>query len=438
LPVSYQWQQRFERWKKATGWFGGGENQPRPKLCPACGSLVGIRATRCHECGANLRFSLAALSKGLSGFFGGQAPATTGILIVNVAMFVVSWMATVGTGEMGKINILWGMGGEALYRLGASNPFGIYVLHEWYRLVTAMFLHLGLLHIGMNMMVLLDIGPVVEELYGSPRFLFLYISTGIAGFALSSFRHNAAVGASGAIMGIIGAMIAITTKRSGASMQALRGRLISWVVTIFALGLLRIVPVDNWGHFGGLAAGFAIGKLFLDRLPMNAKERNRAYALGWLAGAAALASFVLMFLHYRDKLPGQDESRNGCCSSHGNGCGSVATEWFAGVQSVELMEPHSIVVVSLHTPKEKLWGELLSIHAAGITLRGIDLNSFDHFVNQINSADQERTGLPTLFFPMTRVERIALDESSGSIPSLSEMFARKTGQQISAYLSQFA
>jgi hypothetical protein len=102
------------------------------------------------------------------------------------------------------------------------------------------------------------------------------------------------------------------------------------------------------------------------------------------------------------------------------------------------MEPHSIIVVSLHTPKEKLWGELLAITPAGITLRGIDLNSFDHFVNQINGPDSERTGLPTLFFPMTRVERIALDEASGSIPSLSEVFARKAGKRITEYLAQFA
>ena len=80
------------------------------------------------------------------------------------------------------------------------------------------------------------------------------------------------------------------------------------------------------------------------------------------------------------------------------------------------MEPHSIVVVSLHTPKEKVWGELIAIHQAGITLRGIDLNSFDDFVRRINGPEGERIGLPTLFFPMNRVERIALDEPSGAIP----------------------
>ena len=63
------------------------------------------------------------------------------------------------------------------------------------------------------------------------------------------------------------------------------------------------------------------------------------------------------------------------------------------------MDPHSIVVISLHTPKEKLWGELLSINQSGVTMRGIDLNSFDHFVNQINGPDSERTGIANAVFP---------------------------------------
>lgn len=102
------------------------------------------------------------------------------------------------------------------------------------------------------------------------------------------------------------------------------------------------------------------------------------------------------------------------------------------------MDAHSIVVVSLHTPKEKLWGELLAINSSGITLRGIDLNSFDHFVNQINDPEGDHIGLPTLFFPMLRVERVALDEPSGSIPSMSEIFARKVGRTLADYLENFA
>jgi hypothetical protein len=102
------------------------------------------------------------------------------------------------------------------------------------------------------------------------------------------------------------------------------------------------------------------------------------------------------------------------------------------------MDLHSIIVVSLHSPKEKFWGELLVLNQAGITVRGIDLNSFDHFVRAINEPDGERVGFPTIFFPMNRVERISLDESTGSIPSMAELFQRKIGRSLSEYLAQFA
>jgi len=102
------------------------------------------------------------------------------------------------------------------------------------------------------------------------------------------------------------------------------------------------------------------------------------------------------------------------------------------------VQPRSIVVVSLQNPKEKLWGELLEVHPAGVTLRAIDLNSFDDFIRRILDPEGERVALPTLFFPMNRVERVALDEPSGSIPSMAELFERKVGLPISEYLAQFA
>ena len=102
------------------------------------------------------------------------------------------------------------------------------------------------------------------------------------------------------------------------------------------------------------------------------------------------------------------------------------------------MEPHSIVVVSLHSPKERLWGELVDISNAGVTVRGIDVGSFDDFVSQVLHPDGDRIGLPTLFFPMLRIERIALDEPRGSIPSMAEMFEKKVGRSLEDYLEQFA
>jgi len=298
LPLPYQWQMRVQRWKSLfSGMFGSGER--RPQLCPSCGALVGINANRCHQCGANLRFGLAAWSKGLSEFFGGHAPVTTVLLFINVIMFAAELMGTMHAGKMGGLSILWSMDGETLYRLGASN-IAASVFNQWYRLVTAMFLHGGLIHIGFNMMVLLDIGPVVEELYGSSRYLFIYVLTGAAGFALSMWFHPA-VGASGALMGLIGILIAVSGKRGSIEARALRSRLISWAVSVFLLGFF--IGADNVAHFGGLATGFVLGKVMTDRQPVNASERNRAYALGWLAGLVTLASFIFMFLHYRDRIP---------------------------------------------------------------------------------------------------------------------------------------
>jgi rhomboid protease GluP len=305
MPLPYQWQMRVERWKSTMrGFFGSGNQQPRPKICPACGALVGISATRCHECGANLRFSLAAINKQLSGIFGEhEAPVTTALLIANILMFGISWMAAAAGGG-GGLSILWGMGGETMYRLGASFGPPIFYGHEWWRLITAMFLHGGLIHIGFNMMALMQFGPALEELYGSARYLFLYVVTGAFGFLVSAFFGNLSIGASGALLGLVGMMLAITSKRGGAYMRDLKSRLITSVVILFVLGFSGM-GMDNYAHGAGLASGFVLGKIFADRRPMNSKERRTAYALGWLAGIVIIASFVLMLMHYRDPLPGR-------------------------------------------------------------------------------------------------------------------------------------
>jgi hypothetical protein len=102
------------------------------------------------------------------------------------------------------------------------------------------------------------------------------------------------------------------------------------------------------------------------------------------------------------------------------------------------MQEHSIVVISLHSPKEKIWGELVQISTAGVTVRGIDLSGFEDFIRQVRDPESEDIGLPTLFFPMGRVERIALDEARGSIASLAQTFEQRTGHALMDYLAKFA
>ena len=101
------------------------------------------------------------------------------------------------------------------------------------------------------------------------------------------------------------------------------------------------------------------------------------------------------------------------------------------------LEANSIIILSLHTPKERLWGALESMNPAGVTVRAIDLNSFDDFIRQVMDPEGERIGLPTLFFPMQRVERIALDEPHGSIPSMAERFEQRVGRSLRDYLALF-
>jgi len=321
LALSYVWQRRVERWKgMLRGIFGGdgGEQQRRPQICPACGSLVGINATRCHVCGTNLRFSLAALSKKFSGVFGEhEAPVTSFLLIANFVMLGVSWLAFTAAGKGGGLTILWGLSGEPQYRLGASLGFPIFVQNEWWRLVTAMFLHGGLIHIGFNMMALMQFGPAIEELYGSARYLFIFIFTGAFGFLASAFTGHFSLGASGGLLGLVGVMLAVTSKRGGAYMHDLRSRLISSVVILFVLGFSGFMAMDNWAHGGGLLAGFVLGKIFADRQPTTPGEKRKAYVLGWLAGIVVVASFALMLFHYRDPTPWQRQQGS---AAHVNQC----------------------------------------------------------------------------------------------------------------------
>src|SRR5581483_2038141 len=95
------------------------------------------------------------------------------------------------------------------------------------------------------------------------------------------------------------------------------------------------------------------------------------------------------------------------------------------VNQTESFARGSVVLVTLNNPREKFWGAILDLTAAGLSMRGIDLNSFDDFANMLRSG--EPVAASSVFFPMHRVERVELDARSGSIPSLRERFAAKTG-----------
>ena len=281
--------------------FGSQEKQRRPRLCPACGTLVGSTANRCHQCGASLTFSMAAMSRSLSKYMPANAPVTYLVLFACCILYGISLLFTIHSGASmapqgsGILDTLLGLGNVSsgvLQRLGASMPFPIDRAQPW-RFVTACFLHANLMHIGFNMWVLIDLGPVLEELYGSARFLFIYVATGIGGYVLSGFLGHFSIGASGALVGLIGVLLAITFRRGGAGMQQLRSYVYRWIIYLILWGFF-FPGIDNMAHLGGGITGLILGRLMLDREPQTPIERKRAYTLGWSTAVVVLISFALM------------------------------------------------------------------------------------------------------------------------------------------------
>jgi rhomboid protease GluP len=306
VPLSIRWRYKLDRWRgKLSSLFHSEPKTQRPRLCPSCGTLVGSTARKCHQCGANISFSFAAASRSLSRWMPQTSPVTYAMLTVCCVMYGLALIITTkvqgfaapGGGLMTGLFSLGGIASRVNLRLGASVPLPYEVAQPW-RLVTAIFLHGGLLHIGFNMWVLMDIGPMVEELYGSARYLFLFIVTGMVGYLLSSVTGHFSVGASGALLGLIGVLLAATTGRKSMAAQSLRSALIRWLIYIAVLGLLPGLSIDNFAHIGGFGSGYLLGRVMVDRPPADLTERRRANFLGWLAGLAVLACFALMVLSY--------------------------------------------------------------------------------------------------------------------------------------------
>jgi hypothetical protein len=98
------------------------------------------------------------------------------------------------------------------------------------------------------------------------------------------------------------------------------------------------------------------------------------------------------------------------------------------------MRPGSPVVIYLHSPREKIWGVLLELSLAGVYIRGIDLNTFDEWL-QVIVRGERNIGLTHVFLPMWRVERVSLDETVDDIQSLSDRFSDRVGMSVDQYLT---
>lgn len=180
---------------------------------------------------------------------------TTVILLINTGLFaaMILRMSQVGFGD-----IVMNFDSNTLILFGAKDTRYI-LAGQWWRLVTAGFLHGGLLHILMNSWVLFDLGPQAEASFGTNRFLTIYFVSNLTGYLASMYwsPFNISIGASAALCGLIGAMIALGTKERHSLAGALRGRYIQWVVILLIFGFV-VQGIDNAAHVGGLIGGFGV------------------------------------------------------------------------------------------------------------------------------------------------------------------------------------
>lgn len=223
------------------------------------------------------------------------------ILALNIVIFAIpALMGLVGVRIDGQSP------SDYILNLGAKDNASIKLGGQYYRFLTAMFLHAGLLHIGFNAYALYAIGPECERLYGTARFLALYLIAGLGGGVASYvFTSSPSVGASGAIFGLIGGLAAfyyVSRELLGDTAR----RQIANLATIIMINLFigfSTPLIDNSAHLGGLVVGALVGWLLAPRFEVDQRlfppaivRRGLPLAWGWALGVLALLIAAAMLI----------------------------------------------------------------------------------------------------------------------------------------------
>lgn len=292
---------KLERWKGALRSAFSSKKESYDtslRMCPNCRAFVERGASSCSFCGAALKSPRARSGTAPSRVLGGILPipstATSAFVAANIALYAISWYLTASGSDSATASGT--ISGQVLLNLGAK--FGpLMIAGQWWRLVTAMFLHAGLLHIGMNLWCLFDLGPEVESLFSTTKFLVLYLVTGVVGFIVSFLwsPFGLSVGASGSILGLVGILIGASFHH-GQLGKAYRSQLWRWVLYIFIFGLF--FRADNAAHIGGLASGVLLGYIVPDGEPETQASQNLWNVLSVLSVLIIAASFALMALQF--------------------------------------------------------------------------------------------------------------------------------------------
>ena len=275
-------------------------------VCASCRSLVGVNDDTCYNCGRR--------NPGLWGFgpmlrtFGNDLGFVSLVVYGCSAIYIISLALTVALGGniMGSGNPLTMLSPHPniQYLLGASGAGPVFAGGRWWTVLSASWLHGGVLHILFNMLWVRQLGPATADIYGPGRMVIIYTIAGAAGFALSSlggffmgwmpipFLRGAymTVGASASIFGLLGAL-AYYGRRGGSSI--IRSEAMGYAITLGIMGFI-LPNVDNYAHGGGFLGGYLAG-MWLDPLKAERMDHLVGAALCLvLTGLAIAASVVTM------------------------------------------------------------------------------------------------------------------------------------------------
>ena len=255
-------------------------------VCTSCGVLVGVNDPTCYNCGRRnpglwgYGPALRRLGRDL-----GFIPFVSGGTVI---LFVLSLVLS----RQG-MQIMMQPSGQILYLLGASGAFPVFSEGRWWTVLTAGWLHGGILHIFFNVMWIRQLGPEIANLYGPGRMVIIYTVAGITGFALSSFLGlfqipffgaGLTVGASASIFGFLGALVNYGN-RTGS--RHVREAGIQYAIFMGIMGFV-LAGVDNAAHLGGFIGGYLMS-MMLDPLK---EERIDHLAIALACLVASLIALV--------------------------------------------------------------------------------------------------------------------------------------------------
>ena len=258
-------------------------------VCPTCGRLVSVQEKVCPHCGRPspglFGFSRAFQSLGL------DADGVRNLIMGACAvLYLLTLVANPSGIQMGGMLSMLSPSNESLFLFGACGAIPVFGLDRWWTILSASWLHGGLLHILFNMLWVRQLAPATARLFGTGRMLLIYMVAGAAGFLLSStagaflgflpsFLRGASltIGASASIFGLLGALVLYSRRVGGTEF----GQTVwSWALILFLFGF--IMPgVDNFAHLGGFIGGYGMAR-WLDPL----RPERLDHFLGALVGLA--------------------------------------------------------------------------------------------------------------------------------------------------------